>query len=89
MTKPEKKTCECEFCVRTRAFELHLQLIEDPNIRDWFKSFFEYTMEIEEDLACYKVYLRNLKTLYPKIWKEVHTIKHLERNDAQFPEKQL
>lgn len=89
MPVKEKKNCECEFCVRTRAFEHQLTMIDNPDIRKWFESFYEYVMGIEEDLSCEQVYMQNLKKLYPRIWKEVRTIKPLEKDDAQFPEKQI
>lgn len=84
-----KKKCNCEFCVRSSQFQHNLSLIENQHAKKWFSDFYEYVLDVEEDLVCQKIYMNNLKNLYPKIWKEVHTISNLKKDDAQFPEKQI
>lgn len=81
--------CNCTICVRTRNYKKLLEKISDPSIAEWFNDFYSYVCELEEEIECYKIYQKNLRNLYPKIWNETTTIKLLERKDAEFPEKQL
>ena len=83
------KKCDCEICVRHRELKMMLARISDPIARGWFEDFYSSFCEVEETLSCYKLYNDNLKRMYPKIWNEVTTLKYLDRDEAQFPEKQL
>lgn len=85
----QKKPCSCDICKRSRIFKKHLKQIKDPEAIEWFENFFGYVYELEEDLCAYEIYQKNLKTLYPRIWKEVTTIQSLSKDEAEFPEKQL
>lgn len=89
MEKLGKHKCDCEFCTRNRTFTKHLNNITDESTKEWFSDFYNYVCELEENLVCYKIYNRNVKTLYPRIWKETTTVQKLEKNDAEFPEKQI
>lgn len=82
-------TCNCPLCIRTRNYREQLEKIPDPEVAEWFKDFYSYVCGVEEDLECYKIYNKNLKTLYPKIWNETTTIQPLEKDDAKYPERQL
>ncbi len=89
MTVTEKKNCECEVCIRHRAFEYNLTLIENQNVKEYLEGLYDYFMNVEEDADCNKVYLKNLQRLYPKIYKEVCTLQPLKIDEAGFPEKQI
>ncbi len=84
-----KEPCDCKHCIRSKEFKKNIELVENIDAQKWFKELFQYLYELEEDLECHKIYALNLKTLYPKISKEVSTIKKLTRDEAEFPEKQL
>ena len=84
-----KESCICELCVRGREYKKYIELIENHEAKKWFINLYNYLYEIEEDLECHKIYASNLRTLYPRISKEISTIKHLTKDEAEFPEKQL
>lgn len=81
--------CDCELCQRSREFKKYSEMIENQDAKKWFINLYSYLHEIEEDLECYKIYAKNLRTLYPRISNEVSTIKHLTKDEAEFPEKQI
>lgn len=87
--KDKTKKCVCEVCVQYREFKKNLEKISDPLVRAWFEEFYSSYCEKDEELSCYRLYNDNLKRRYPKIWKEVTTMKYLDKDDAEFPEKQL
>ncbi len=57
--------------------------------KEWFERIQDTLCGLEESIACYKIYQENLKALYPKIYKEVTTLRKLEKDEACFPEKQI
>jgi len=87
--KEENKPCQCDICNRSRAFAKHLKTITDPDAKSFFNNLFGILYDIEEEVEIQKIYLKNLKTLYPKIYREITTLETLHRDDAEFPEKQL
>jgi len=84
-----KEKCCCSLCTRTRDYNYYLNKIQDQETAEWFKDFYGHVCMLEEDLESYKIYNDNLKTLYPKIWKETNTIETLHKDDAKYPERQL
>lgn len=84
-----KENCTCELCNRSREYKKYIELVENLEAKKWFTELYNYLYELEEDLACHKIYAENLRTLYPRISKEVSTIKTLTKDEAEFPEKQL
>lgn len=84
-----KERCECLVCQRSRIFKQHLDTVTNLEAKQWFEDFFNYVYEVEEDLECQKIYEKNLKALYPRIWKEVTTLQKLTKDEAEFPEKQI
>lgn len=89
MIADKTKNCECEVCVHHREFKLMLETINNPIAKAWFEDFYGAYYEKDVELSCFKLYNDNLKRMYPKIWKEVTTMEYLDRDDAQFPEKQM
>lgn len=87
--RDKTKMCECEVCVQHRQFKAMLETVNDPIAKAFFEDFYSAFCELGEELSCYKLYNDNLKRVYPKIWKEITTMKYLDRDDASFPEKQL
>ena len=81
--------CECELCLRSREFKKYLNNITDPETKQWFERIQDTLFGLEESIECYKIYQENLKALYPKIYKEVTTLRKLEKDEACFPEKQI
>jgi len=81
--------CECSVCIRVREFREYIEHVNGLEAKVWFDNLFCHLNDVENDLDAYKMYEKNLKTLYPKIWREVTTVKPLDVNDAEFPEIQL
>jgi hypothetical protein len=81
--------CQCDVCLKCGEFEKHIKNVNDKETAQWFCNLFEHLNNVENDLDAHKIYDKNLRTLYPKIWKEVTTIRPLSKDDAQFPEIQL
>ena len=85
----KKESCQCGICQRSREFRKHLEAVTNLDAKAFFNDLFNYIYEVEEDLECHKIYSKNLKTLYPRIWKECTTIQPLSKDEAEFPEKQI
>lgn len=81
--------CNCEYCLRNEQYSKKIKSISDYETRVWFEEMYDKLNAVEEDLSAYKIYISNLKNLYPKIWKEVTTVKILSKDEAKFPEIQL
>ena len=81
--------CSCKLCERSKVFKKHLDTIDNKEAKEWFEDFMGYVYELEEDFDCYRIYNENLKTLYPKIWKETRTVETLSKDNAQFPKRQI
>ncbi len=81
--------CECTICLRSREYKKYLNNITDQETKQWFERIQDTLCGLEESIACYKIYQENLKVLYPKIYKEVTTLRKLEKDEACFPEKQI
>lgn len=84
-----KEPCQCAVCNRSREFKKHLETVTDPDAKLFFDNLFNYLYEVEEEVDCQNIYLKNLRTLYPRVSKEITTLETLHRDDADFPEKQL
>jgi hypothetical protein len=63
--------CECKICQRSREFRKHLKTIENVEAKNFFRETFEYLYEIEEELSFHEIYLNNVKTKYPDIYKKI------------------
>ncbi len=87
--KDKTKNCTCDVCMRYREYKLFLERIPDQATRSYFEEFYSFHAEIDETLSCYRHYNDNLRRMYPRIWKEVTTLTYLDKDDAEFPEKQL
>lgn len=81
--------CPCPICVRSRAFTKHLNSIESEEARKYFENLYEHIHCVEEDLEIQKIYLSNLKTLYPKVYKEISTLRKLKPEESNYPESFL
>lgn len=68
--------CDCKSCTRHREFDTKLEQIPE-GLREYFNSVFEELGCVEEDLECANIYLSNLRSKYPEIYKEVHTIRNI------------
>ena len=82
-------SCECEDCKRSRTFKKHLSTIDNIDAKEFFENIFGYLYEIEEEIDCQNIYLKNLRTLYPRIHKEITTLEILVKDNAEYPEKQI
>jgi hypothetical protein len=82
-------SCECGNCARSKEFRKHIETVVDRDTKIFFENLFGYLYEIEEDIECQNIYLKNLKTLYPRIYKEITTLEILHRDNAEYPEEQL
>lgn len=78
--------CPCPLCTRNRVYHTHLNSIESEEARKFFTSLYDRLNFIEEELDVTNIYLKNLKNLYPKVHKEVCTIRELSPEDSNFPE---
>lgn len=83
------KECKCHLCRRDKEFYKHIENVTNDESKKWFEDLYNILFDTEEILNCHKIYSNNLETLYPKIWKETHTLSKLSKDNAQFPEKQI
>lgn len=84
-----KELCQCAVCKRSRKFRKYLETVTDTDAKLFFDNLFNYLYEVEEEVECQNIYLKNLKTLYPRISKEITTLEILRSGQAEYPEKQL
>lgn len=83
------KKCECPICLRQKEFVKIREFLGEGELLDTFNLLIDHLYSVEEDLDCSKIYLQNLKNLYPKIAKEVITLEQLDQLNAKYPEKQI
>jgi len=82
----KKETCNCRLCERSRAFKKHLATVNDQEAKKFFEHLYGEMWDVEEENECLKSYQDNLKRIYPKIYREMHTLEKLEKGNEQFPE---
>jgi len=85
----KKEKCDCKICVRHREFKKHIATIEDKEAKMFFENLFGYIYDVEEESEFLELYQRNLKMMYPQIYKEMHTVTPLTKGEEQFPEKNI
>jgi len=82
----KKDICNCRLCERSRAFKKYLETVSDQDAKKFFETLYGVMQDVEEEIDCLKSYQDNLKRIYPKIYREMHTLKKLEKGNEKFPE---
>jgi len=78
--------CNCKICVRTRKFKDVLKRIVNDEDKIFLEALFDSLNYLEDEMDYLKMYLENLRTLYPKVYREIHTVEKLKNGDENFPE---
>jgi predicted CoA-binding protein len=84
--KDAKKSCDCKLCIRNTEFTIQLAKIADAESRKFFSQMYNELGDIEEELEIVKIYQRNLRETYPKIYRECKIIGRIEPGTEKHPE---
>ena len=69
--------CSCDVCERSKEFKRHLENVTNEESKQWFSDIFNHLLEVEEDSTFMDIVKKNLRVLYPNIYKEVFTVHDL------------
>jgi len=78
--------CNCKICVRTRKFKAVLKRVTNDEDKKFLETLFDSLNDLEDEMDYLEIYLENLRTLYPKVYREIHTVEKLKNGDENFPE---
>jgi len=88
LNSESKIECNCQICQRNRRLQgIQNKLPEEDS--QFLENLNELLMVLDEENHIFRVYLENLKTLYPKIYQEVCVLENKGWEEQIFPERNI